>query len=225
MNIIKELWNMKKLSLALILALPSISAFADIPTQQALESVNKQCSFQVNRDQTYLGCSIVSALFPFHNDVTFQKKFFDVLKKSRFTYTGDPIGGLDTDISPQRIFNGSVITPLTNDDVEFALFDKKGIEYGMTIYYAPYTNKLVIMPHGRKGDVTHKWLGDVQDSNLKKAMIQREVLHYRITSPYTSQTDSYNAALREIKVNLGTDVKFDGFDGFDPNYRLSYERK
>ena len=56
-------------------------------------------------------------------------------------------------------------------------------------------------------------------------MIQREVLHYRITSPYTSHTDSYNAALREIKVNLGTDVKFDGFDGFDPNYRLSYERK
>ena len=81
------------------------------------------------------------------------------------------------------------------------------------------------MPHGRKGDVTHKWLGDVQDSNLKKAMIQREVLHYRITSPYTSHTDSYNAALREIKVNLGTDVKFDGFDSFDPNYRLSYERK
>lgn len=56
-------------------------------------------------------------------------------------------------------------------------------------------------------------------------MIQREVLHYRITSPYTSHTDSYNAALREIKVNLGTDVKFDGFDSFDPNYRLSYERK
>lgn len=216
---------MKKLSLALFLALTSISALASTPTQQALESVNKQCAFQVNKDQTYFGCSIVSALFPFQNDMTFQKKFFDVLKKSDFTYTGDPIDGLDTDISPQRVFNGSVITPLANSNAEFALFDKKGREYGMTIYYAPYTNKLIIMPHGRKGDVSHKWLGDIKDTNLKKAIIQREVNDYDLMKEYAWKVDSFNATLREIKVNLGVDLKFNGFKGFDPNYRLSYERK
>ncbi len=88
-----------------------------------------------------------------------------------------------------------------------------------------YTNKLIIMPHGRKGDFSHKWLGDIKDTNLKKAIIQREVNDYNLMKEYKWQVDSFNATLRAIKVNLGVDLKFNGFKGFDPNYRLSYERK
>lgn len=224
MDIIKDLCNMKKLSLVLLLTLPSISAIAATPTQQALDAVNKQCGFQVNHSHHYLGCTMVTAHFPFLNDKTFQKKFFDVLKQSGFTYTGDPIAALDGDISPQRIYNSSVITPLISPNTVYALIDKKGVEYGMSVYYAPHTNKLVIMPHGMKGDVSHKWLGDVKDSNLKKSIIHDNINTYNVMKAYASEGDFFNSSLREIKVNLGVDVKFDGFKNFNPNYRLSYER-
>lgn len=216
---------MKKMSLAILLALPSIAAIASTPTQQALEAVNKQCGFQVNSALTYHGCSMVTAHFPFMNDLTFQKKFFDVLKKSGFTYTGDPIANFDPEISPQRVFNASVITPLSIYGTKYALFDTKGVEYSAEIYYAPNTNKLIIMPYGVKGDTAHKWLGDVKDSNLKKAIIQDELNAYRLWEYQPSHKEHVNRKLREIKVNLGVDAKFDNFPDFDPNYRLSYERK
>lgn len=216
---------MKKLSLALILAIPSISSIAATPTQQALETVNQKCSFQLNSNKTYFGCPMVTVEFPFQKDATFKKKFFDVLKKSGFTYTGDPIGSFDPEISPQRVFSSSVITPLSKYEVKYSLVDKNRVEYGMIIYYAPKTNKMVIMPYGKEGDVTHKWLGDVKDSNLKNAIIQRELNEYRLWEYEPSHKESVNQTLREIKVNLGVDAKFDNFPDFDPTYRLSYERK
>lgn len=220
--------------IAALFALSTVSAFAATPTQQVLDEVNKVCAVQPNYDNSYRLCNTLDVRFPFENDAAFKNKLTSVLKKSGLKIKGDPVSSIKSSVPGFSILNGSVIHAYAstyNQDYDFALIDKAGNQYGMSVYYAPYGNKLIVEPTSQDtSKYSHPWLGDLKDATLRKGIVQFVRNNYKSSwgsSPNAQNTfkDTINEELRELKIYLGADIQHQGFQYYDPNYRLPHEKK
>jgi|SRR5690606_11468247 len=225
---------MNKLSviLTILLGVPSISAHARTLTQEVLSEVNTACQSQLSNDYTYRECDLPVPYFPFGSDAEFKKKFMAVVTQAGYKVKGDPVSEIDTKVHPMFIVYGNVLSTNTNimRNPKGALIDKAGVEYSVHLYYAPFTNKLIIKPLSIKGHEYASWIGDLQDATLRKGIIQFGKNAFIQSRGDTEENQLIfknwiNKELREFKLNLGVNVTYPGFKYYDANYLLPHEKK
>lgn len=220
-----------RLIITLLCFISSASVFSSTPTQDKLNEINALCSNKPNPkgDHSYGDC-FVTKQFPLKTDPVFIKKFNDLVNKSDLKLNGDVINSLFDDIWGRQIVYGNSFNTYTSG-YNPGLIDKNGNEYVAKIYYAPYSNKLIIRPVSKDSKkYSHAWLGDVKDKTLSSAIVQMETSSFKSLwntdwSKRSDFNDLTNTDIREVKVNLGIDLYFPEFKGYNSKFRLAHEKK
>lgn len=221
-----------KIGITTLFFLSSIS-YAKTPLQQILDIANQTCSQSTKYGVfTYEDCSTSSFLFPVANDSAFQKKLVTTINNMGLRVDGDLITSIEPRVNNYYIYHGTVVELGIDYFSNVSAFDKAGNEYGLSIFYAPYTNKMIIQPLSRNTEkYAGKWGGDLKDPMLRKAILEHINWQYRVYfKPRIGPVDNpefkgelLNKNLREIKINLGITHKIPGFSYYDANFKLPSE--
>lgn len=220
-----------KIGISASLFLSSIT-YAKTPIQQILDVANQTCSASTRVNVfTYEDCKTNSFVFPIVNDSSFEKKLVTTINNMGLRVTGNLIENIDPRVNNYYIYYGTVIQ-LSLSPYTVSISDKDGNEYGISIFYTPYKNKMIIQPNSRNtSKYEGKWGGDLKDPMLRKAILESVNWQYRIYfKPLTGEVTSpefkamlLNGDLRRIKNNLGIAHKISGFSYYDPNFKLPSE--
>lgn len=217
------------------LSMISYSSYAITPIQQTLNNLHRECinAPKVNPhmtydEKTYHQC-LVATDFPLYTDNIFIEKMRSTLAKSDLDIKDNL--KLFESISGHNIINANVIFTY-NMGEKGPIVDKDGTLYNISIYYAPYTNKMIIAPEAIDSlNNSHTWIGDLKDPDLISAIIQREKNSYESLKKIDDIKNSpgynviMNTKIRSIKINIGKNIQFKDFEGYNPKFRLPHENK